>query len=168
MTLSNSCNYCLSGSTDVCMNVFNAALTHWRISLRMLQILTNACKSLTIKRLHNAWVENCITPCQYFSLTLFCQPPLRQLLENSRRMLANPYKCLTITTYALPSIRMAYDNVVKTMRNFRNLILIFATPHEWPWMLTTPTNVWWSPCDHCNWWRMAFVSPFARIFTTVR
>ena len=27
--------------------------------------------------------------------------------------------------------------------------------------LRTPTNVWRSFCDHCNWWRIAFVSPFA-------
>ena len=27
--------------------------------------------------------------------------------------------------------------------------------------LRTPTNVWRSFCDHCDWWRIAFVSPFA-------
>ena len=26
--------------------------------------------------------------------------------------------------------------------------------------LRTPTNVWRSFCDHCDWWRIAFVSPF--------
>ena len=27
--------------------------------------------------------------------------------------------------------------------------------------LRTPTNIWRSFCDHCDWWRIAFVSPFA-------
>ena len=61
-------------------------------------------------------------------------------------MLANPNDCLTITTNALLSIRIycdAYENVAKTIRisyafiaNFRNMFVIFATPHERPRMLT--------------------------------
>ena len=27
--------------------------------------------------------------------------------------------------------------------------------------LRTPTNIWRSFCDHCDWWRIAFVRPFA-------
>ena len=52
------------------------------------------------------------------------------------------YKCFTFARYS-PQCESS---------------IIFATPHERPRMLT---NTWRSFCDHCDWWRIAFVSPFA-------
>ena len=55
------------------------------------------------------------------------------------------YECLTITTNALPSIRIyrdAYENNKNNyafLATFRNRFLIFATPHERPRM---PTNIY--------------------------
>ena len=41
---------------------------------------------------------------------------------------------------------------------------ILCWSHQW-WMcgecLRTTTHIWRSFCDHCDWWRIAFVSPFA-------
>ena len=68
------------------------------------------------------------------------------------------YKCLAVTTNALPSMNSLHL-LTKMLRkqweyaflaNFRSMFLIFVTPSERPWMLTTPTNVWRSPCDHCQ------------------
>ena len=61
--------------------------------------------------------------------------------EMSIQMLANLYKCLTITTNTLPSIRKACDCLRILLRyaflmNFRNLLQIFAKPRERQQMLT--------------------------------
>ena len=70
---------------------------------------------------------------------------LRSVCRIPRESFANvktTYECLTITTNALPSIRIycdAYENNKNKyafLTNFRNRFLIFATPHERPRMLT--------------------------------
>ena len=67
----------------------------------------------------------------------------------------NTYECLTITTNALPSIRIycdAYEynkNIIYAfLANFRNMFLIFATPHERPRMLTNTYECLAIICDH--------------------
>ena len=62
--------------------------------------------------------------------------------EISIRMLANPYKRLTTTTNALPTIRMACDLLqiccewlqicceIAFLANFRSMFLIFVTPQN--------------------------------------
>ena len=45
--------------------------------------------------------------------------------------------------------------------SIRSMFLIFATPHERPRMLTNDIYVCRSLCVIANWWRIAFVSPFA-------
>ena len=69
---------------------------------------------------------------------------LRSICRISCESFANvktTYECLTITTNALPSIRIycdTYENNKNNafLANFRDRFLIFATPHERPRMLT--------------------------------
>ena len=78
---------------------------------------------------------------------------------DARRMLANPYKCRVIATNALPSIRMAFDCLRNCCENNENMLswgILGACsecsqhPMNDRECLRTPTNVWRSPCDHCE------------------
>ena len=104
-------------------------------------------------RLHRRIIEN-VRPFKWLRmLPNFLRIPanflrsLRSVCRISCESFANvknTYECLTITTNALPSIRIscdAYEHFMKLIRicflaNFRNMFLIFATPHERPRMLT--------------------------------
>ena len=95
-----------------------------------------------------------------------------------QKMLANPYECLTITTNALPSIRIycdAYENNKNNafLSNFRTRFLIFATPDEIPRMLTNIYEClaitllsWRSLCDHCELMANGIRKPIRHTFAT--
>ena len=87
------------------------------------------------------------------------------------------YKCLTITTNALPSIRIycdAYENnKYAFLANFWNRFLIFATPHEIPRILTNiyeclaiTLRSWRSLCDHCELMANGIRKPILHTFAT--
>ena len=61
------------------------------------------------------------------------------------RIISGEYKCFTFARYS-PQCESS---------------IIFATPHERPRMLTNTYEYLAIICDHCDWWRIAFVSPFA-------
>ena len=81
--------------------------------------------------------QSAYSPLYQYSLSAFFHYTMRI----SIRMRAKLYKRLTITTNALPLIRMAYELLPNMLRicvftNFMNLFLKFAKPRERPRMYT--------------------------------
>ena len=79
-------------------------------------------------------------------------------------MLANLYKRLTITTNALPLIRMACELLPNMLRiyvftNFRNMFLKFAKPRERPRMYTNT-----SECKAISMRPLRFVTKLLRYY----
>ena len=134
----------------------------FKILANLLRILTNAVANLTnvlrIKQQHDTCVANwhihitCLSFffflfARLFPISLF---PIKVILvfaffhyttRISIQMLANLYKRLTITTNALPLVRMAYELLPNMLRicvftNFRNMFLKFAKSRERPRMYT--------------------------------
>ena len=129
---------------------YYATLTLWRISCECKTFIF-AAYSPEMIRLPRRLTEK-VRPFEWLRmLPNFLRIPanflrsLRSVCRISCESFANvktTYECLTITTNALPSIRIycdAYENNKNRyafLANLRNRFLIFATPHERPRMLT--------------------------------
>ena len=99
--------------------------------------------------------------CQLFSFCYLLASIHREnfSLKNSKRVLTNLYKCLTITTHRCFDIN---NNNLRLLTNmFRSTFLIFETHRERPRMLTN-TYEYISIIE--NWRRIASVSPFTTIY----
>ena len=85
--------------------------------LRMLRMLTNAlanaCEPFTNETATQRKGGELHIPLPMFHFITYSQAKAE---STSVKVQTNASKCLTITTNALPSIRMAYENVAKTMR----------------------------------------------------
>ena len=87
--------------------------------------VTTACQRLTNETItppmRNEWsFALFVMDSQAFAT--FCSYSYDIVKKESRRMLANPYKCLTIATNALPSIRMVCDCLQKCCESNANMV----------------------------------------------